>query len=625
MRRLLLKSFFTVAVLLLTAMPYFRAVDFGIVNYDDYQYARRVETTSGFTKENIRWAFLNTDEAIYMPLTWLSYMIDDVFAWRNTESGVDERRNRLAHGHSILIHALNAMLLFLLLDFLLLRSNVPCGGTGVTCLLVASIGSLAWSVHPLRVESVAWVASRKDVLSMFFLLTGLLAWCGFRAFLSRSSRASTKIALVAFVLTVISFVLGGLSKPSVMTFPALCFLMDAFMFRVVDLRGFLRPTVAFLKTLAVYVPHLLVAIVLAILAAYAQKMGGGTVDIGDVPFWWRCINAIAAYGVYLRNAVFPDSLGTMIVMRWPEWPRHLFWAAPLSLMVAGYGFKAMSGLLNGKLEGVNRWGLFAVLWFTIAISPMLGFSGFGYHAYADRFTYIPAIGLSISLSFILAILCKVGNRATMRLWLVLAVALIVAEGVICFRQVGFWANEQTLFERTLAVDGDDNSEAHLNLGIYHYQVSRNLTAATREFATAKALNPVRAARIGVYYIMALAESGRGEEAGELMPWLAEASRSFAGDVSGRMTPDYYLCRALWFASQGEGHGCAAAAREDVALCETVPSDDTRMLPYARGLVEHLLGNKERAIAEWRKMLAKPDTRNFVNYAFVTNWTFGEKP
>ena len=154
------------AVGVVAMLPFARSARYGLVNCDDYDYANYAELTRGVTAEGVRWAFTFTGEGIWMPLTWLSYMGDHALASR-LDGGDDkfgETAYHVMHAHSVALHGLNAALLFALLALLSGRRNWP----------LAALAALLWAVHPLRCESVDWVASRKDVLSMAGLLASLV-------------------------------------------------------------------------------------------------------------------------------------------------------------------------------------------------------------------------------------------------------------------------------------------------------------------------------------------------------------------------------------------------------------------------------------------------------------------
>ena len=200
-----------VAVFLIAALPFARTVRYGIVNCDDYDYVQHAAEPGGL------W---DVREAIWMPLTWLSYKADlGVAGWLDGDEGrpgaapaeAAYRRRaaayRLMHAHSVLVHAVNAVLLWCLLRLVLAR---VCGGGGARALdLVAGAAALFWAVHPLRCESVCWIASRKDVLSMAWLLLALILWVRGR-----------------WAAAVGSFALSAMCKPSAMVFTPLAFVLD---------------------------------------------------------------------------------------------------------------------------------------------------------------------------------------------------------------------------------------------------------------------------------------------------------------------------------------------------------------------------------------------------------------
>ena len=277
-----------VAIVLLSVLPFVSAVSYGYVDCDDYSYVfEHREVSGGLTAEGVKWAFTSLDEGIWMPLTWISYMIDDSVGGSPA----------IRHAHSILIHGLNAGLVFLVL--LALAREIE--KTGQTCFLnsivpVLALGcALFWGVHPLRCESVVWIASRKDVLSLFWMLISVLLWL-------LDGKKTWWMSLGAFVL-------AAMAKPSVMTLPVLLLVLDVFVRRHVRW-----------GRLCAYLP---VAVATGVLAAVAQRAGGATVELAHVSFLWRVLNAIAACGISLWHAVWPADLAVQCMVRYPDAPRFL--------------------------------------------------------------------------------------------------------------------------------------------------------------------------------------------------------------------------------------------------------------------------------------------------------------
>ena len=285
-------------VFLAAVLPFIRAVCYGIVNLDDYWYvAMHDPIIAGLGWDGIKFAFTSLDEAIWMPLTWISYMIDhSLFGIGNWGA---------FHAHSILLHGLNAVLVYLLL---LKIVGFMVGRNTLHLEFICAIAATIWACHPLRCESAVFIASRKDVLSLFFELLAILFWF-------RDGRRSYWASLFCFTL-------AGMAKPSVMTFPILCFLVDFF------IRRSARPFR--------YILPFAMAAALGWFAGFAQAAGGATEDVFGSPFWYKLVNAATSFGLYLWNTVWPLDLAPEYLIQWPEWPRLCFLGIPICVAVCGW-------------------------------------------------------------------------------------------------------------------------------------------------------------------------------------------------------------------------------------------------------------------------------------------------
>ena len=448
-----------------SVVPFLAAACFGIVNCDDYDYLK-------FAADSARSVF-GLEQAIFMPVTWLTYRLD-LFA----SSCLGVEAAHLMHVQSIFWHGLNAVLFCLVLT----RLFPSAGRVGIV------FAVLAWSCHPLRVESVVWVSSRKDVVSLCFLLGAWLAWLSCRR--SRSA--------AAYVLSLALMTIGCAAKPSAMVFPVMAALADLCLLGercLLTLRE--RPLAAL-----AYGPHLFVALVTAALASYAQGYGGAMDVQASVPLWWRLCNAVSSVGVYLVNSVLPLGLAPQCLIRWPGMPRAFLLNSAVCLAALGF-----AGLLLRRWRQSESRPIFCGLAvFLLTLVPFLGIVGFGLHAYADRFTYIPSLGLSIMLVWLFA---KAGRAA-----LPCGLALVVVLGVLTSRQTRPWADDGALWARTLEVDGPSNCEALINLGFYHYEFTHDLDRAADCLRRAYALNPKRCGRGLHVLLLALCEKGDREGARE---------------------------------------------------------------------------------------------------------------
>lgn len=501
------RSVYLAALLLILAVfaIYSQTARFGLINCDDYEYlVRSTAILPGFSSSGMDWAWgsRSLEHAIWMPLTWMSYMLDFTL-WGDAPWGV-------MHLHGVVLHALNAVLVFLLLRLLLKR----IGGERPTVLSFA-VAAL-WALHPLRVESVAWLASRKDVLSLAFELGAMIFWVKSLAHRSDSGRFCA-----LYGLSLLFFGLGALAKPSVMTFPVLQLCVDVFVLRRIRPKMYIVPGI--------------LTVIIAIEAAYAQSVGGATGDLGQIPLFWRILNAMSAYGVYLVNTVCPTALAPQCMSRFPELPRGILLGSVLSLSAAGYAAVRLLRLWLARTsvfarqpeDPMGEWTMageaslvFAgLLWFSLGIGPMLGIANFGYHAYCDRFTYIPAIGLSL----VVLGLVRRGGRFGVPLLALGAVAL----ASLSVRQVGFWRSEKSLWTQTLAVDGERNAVARIGLGIAAFELEHDLETCCAELKRVREINEGPYWNCVQVHVYALCELGRLEEANEALDWFRRAHQAYS--------------------------------------------------------------------------------------------------
>lgn len=490
----------------ITILAYIRCINYGMVDLDDYLYLTLPHDLN------------DVGEGIWMPLTWLSYRLDRLM-FGDWYGGF--------HLTSILIHAVNTLMVWRLLAELV--KEVGKGeGSGRINLLLPWIAAAIWAIHPLRCESVVFLASRKDVLSLFFELLALIFWV-------KGSQARGRSSLCCTACSVVFFAVGAMCKPSVMTLPLLCGLIDIFVYREVRVLRYVIPIV--------------LMVFLGGFAQWQQACAGATMDATHQPLWGRLLGACAAFGIYLRNAVWPQWLAPQCIKVWPRLPR--FWLPGLVLSATwawmmwrfiqraevarhfkdwwvkfckvgvdpsadraadggtrGTANSAFADILVIRFSHLSLVAL-GVIWFAVAVAPMLGISSFGYHAFADRFTYIPAIGLSIVICALAANsrICGVHSK----LILIGGFLVILVLGAVTWHQTGYWKDDKTLFSRTLEVDGWGNTCAHNVLANYYFEFPHDLEKCLEHFEIAESQNKGYVLTSWAVYMVALAEAGRASE------------------------------------------------------------------------------------------------------------------
>ena len=404
------------AVTLAIYMPV-RGHDF--LDYDDDFYVtNNYVVQHGLTWPDIQWAFTTFHASNWHPLTWISHMVDCELFGLN--SGAHHLMN-------VFFHAANALLLLVVL-WRMTRKVFPS-------FVVAAL--FAW--HPLHVETVAWLAERKDVLSTFFALLSLMFYV----------RYVQKRQRHCYWLSLFFFTCSLLSKPMFVTFPCVLLLLDFWPLERVSWDEF---QVSKLRPLLVEkIPHVFLTIVVCGMTLWAQRAGGAVATLESWSVSDRLENALSSLGCYLFKIAFPVDL----VAIYPLVP-----VSKTSLILAATALMAIS-IFFWKWR-TNRFGMAGWLWFLGTLVPVLGLVQVGHAAMADRYTYFPSIGLFMALVFGFEEWAK---QSLLRLrilmaaeWLILAICLCLTE-----YQLTFWRNTETLFRHTLAVT-PKNGAAHLVLG-----------------------------------------------------------------------------------------------------------------------------------------------------------------
>jgi tetratricopeptide (TPR) repeat protein len=408
----------------------------GFLAYDDDLYVTANPLVNeGLSLAKVGAAFTSLHAYNWHPLTWLSHMLDvSLF-------GMDPAAH---HEVSVALHALNAVLVFLALSSL----------TGTTWR--AAFAAALFALHPLRVESVAWIAERKDVLCATFGLAALWVWPRWARDGSRAAYAGS-LAL---------FALGLMAKPMLVTFPFLLLLLDYWPL------GRLRAASDTPRLALEKLPFLALALGSSAVTLFAQSVG-----ITPVPLATRIANAAVAYQEYLRHAFDPRALAVLYPYR-----SDLPWGEVAGAVALVLGVTALA-LWQAKRR---PWLLVGWLWFAGMLVPTLGVVQVGLQAYADRYTYLPGIGIGLVLAFALAELAEraVAARAAVT---AVAVAALAACVVQTRQQITYWQGTVSLFQHALEVTRD-NWFAHGELGIA--LASRGDTdGGKRELVAALAIYP----------------------------------------------------------------------------------------------------------------------------------------
>ncbi len=466
-----LRAALSLALVAATFAVYGRTAGHDFVDLDDrIVIVQNPLVLAGVTPESVMRAFREPAEANWVPLTWISLQLGYEL------HGLAPSGFLLGN---VALHALASVLLFLAL----LR-------------LTAAVWESAWiaalfALHPVHVESVAWAASRKDVLSGVFFMSTLLAWAHYAERPSPSRYLAVTLVLAC----------GLLSKPTLVTTPFVLWLLDFWpLDRLAGASGPRAVTRRVARLLLEKLPLLALSATASWVAYRVQESAGAVGAGAQIPFALRWMNALDAVRIYLAQSVWPSGLAV-------SYP-HPLGSLGLPRLVAAASLLALLTAL--ALAGLRRRPYLSVgwLWFLGMLVPVIGLVQVGIQPHADRYLYLPQIGLSLALAFF------VGGAVRGRPWLRTPVAaaaglVLAALALTALRQVGTFRDSITLQTHAVAVT-ERNLLAHYRLGDALQRAGR-LREAEHELRSALALAP-RHVKIRIALADVLAQSGRGEEA-----------------------------------------------------------------------------------------------------------------
>ncbi len=419
----------TGVILAVTVAVYAGSLNYGFIHLDDYDYVLdNSNVTKGITYESARWAFTTFHACNWHPLTWLSHMLDcELF-------GLDARGH---HMTNLLLHLASTLILFLLLH----------RATG--SLFRSAFVSAIFGVHPLHVESVAWISERKDVLSSFFWM------CATWSYICYAQRPATR----RYILVPLFFAMGLMAKQMLVTLPFVFLLLDYWPLKRFnlapasqrDLGGPGTNTLRFL--LWEKAPLFALSAAASAVVFIAQHTGGATASFDTIPFLTRLQNAILSYLLYIFKTAWPMKLA--VFYPYPE---------TISLWNAAGSAALLLAITAAVLFKARKFPYLATgwLWYVGTLIPVIGLVQIGAQAHADRYTYLPMIGLLILTVWgasDVANRLKLGGIFTLSA----AGAALVVLTIAGYNQASYWRDSITLFTRTIAVTGN-NWMAHNSLG-----------------------------------------------------------------------------------------------------------------------------------------------------------------
>lgn len=395
------KFLLTFPLILITICIYWQTGTHGFYAYDDVGYvAINDMVLKGITAEGVAWTFSSFYAANWHPVTWLSHMLDiQLF-------GINASGHHLVN---VFFHVLNTSLVFLVLFKL------------TSALWRSFAVALLFAIHPLHVESVAWVAERKDLLSGLFFLLSLLVWESY----------TRKQTIIRYVCTLLLFTLGLMSKPMLVTLPFILLLLDWWPLGRFDTH---KPAWLFTEK----IPFFLLAACSSVVTYIAQNQGGAVVSFNNSPLTYRLANAVISYGVYLRKMVWPNDL----VVFYP-FLNSIHW---LPLAAWGVSF-VVASITFFRIRKQYPYVMVGWLWYLGMLFPVIGVIRVGAQAMADRYTYLPLLGPFIMIIWGTA---EAATRPARKVVIVASAAIVMTVlSFLAWQQVGYWKSDIILFSRVL--------------------------------------------------------------------------------------------------------------------------------------------------------------------------------
>ena len=510
----------SVLIFFVTGVAFLSAAHFGLAPCDDpYYVANGPAIQNGLSFSGLSFALTDVDQGIWMPLSYLSFMLDYSIGWGF--GGM--------HIQSIFWHGINAVLFYFLLLHLFKNRTA------------AILAALFWSIHPLRVESVVWIASRKDVLSTFFLLCALSAWL-----------KAEKDNIVWIAVSIVLFTFGVMAKPSIMVFTVFAIAID---FLVTNNR----------KDPRIYYALIGISILIAYFASWQQSMGGATQAANQIPIWYRLMNAVASLTVYLGNIVWPRNLAMQCMIRYPDLPRFNYIGLTCLICICAIlakiavprlirFFKTQdveSLLVGGTSENVI---LAACVVFFGSLVPFLGIVGFGIHAFADRFTILPTLGLSMLIAYLIS---KARNNIVL-----LSSVTLFPLWYACYCQTQYWRDNGILISHTLEVDRQENSEMQRTLALHIWENEHDMEKVYVHLK--KAYDSVRneaekeqMASVSCHFLIeACYDTGRADEAEDLYYWFRKINNKIYGNMGDGI--EFMMAEVLFLLNSNQHDGIAQA-------------------------------------------------------------------
>ncbi len=571
----------TAAILIATVtfLIYLPALQNDFVRWDDHEYVYENADIRSINFKFLVWIF-GFHVSNWHPLTWLSHAIDYA-VWGSNPMG--------HHLSSIILHSANTFLLGILVVYLFLykspsrsaipdiNSKLPAGAA-----ITAGVTALLFGIHPAHVESVAWIAERKDVLCAFFILLSLIFYVRYVADQKRSS----------YLLGLIFFGLALMSKPMAVTLPAVLVVLDIYPFRRLNLSADFKTRK---KIFIEKAPFFILSLISAVLTILAQSARGAIRGFEAFPLTDRIIIAIKGVFFYLGKMIFPAGLS-------PYYP----YPKNISFLSYEYFIPAilfLAATIFCVIAWKRGWKFFMATWafYVITLLPVIGIIQVGEQAAADRYTYIPSIGpfLLIGLG-----VSSIRERLNKKVIVLLpAILIFVLLGRLTVDQIKVWKNSITLWTRVLE-QFPDHERAYANRA-QHYREVKDYSAEIKELTIAIKMNEKDDyySNRGVAYLM-LGDSRNG---------LKDLTRAI--ELNPAFFPAYFnRCKADF--SLGEYHGAVQDCSKAVEI-----EPENALAYFGRGIAYRAIKEYQKAIHDFdRAIEIKPGYLEAYNERGAT---FGE--
>jgi Tfp pilus assembly protein PilF len=487
---------------------YWPVTRYEFVNFDDIGYIiQNRHVQHGFNWDDIRWAFTSFYAGNWHPLTWLSHTLD----WQlyHLKSGGHHLTN-------VVLHAINTVLLFIVLLRLTQQGKAPNSkavssvrcqgpeGNGASTFWACAIVAGLFGLHPMHVESVAWIAERKDVLSTFFFLLTIWAYAkyvsGVRCQEEPEVQSSKFVPGLFYILALLFFALGLMSKPMLVTTPFVLLLLDYWPLRRVA-SGEWRVTRAnsqtpklsnsqtpILPLLLEKLPFFALSAAESALTFFAQRHTGAVASTAAAPIETRIFNAIISYGAYVKKMFWPGAMAVYYPFR--EHPELGEIAGGVLVLLIGTAVAIGWGRRRPYLA-------FGWFWFVGTLVPVIGLVQVGLQSMADRYTYIPYIGLFVAIVWLIRDLVVARgpcSRGLVVTWSVVlwsaAIGILAACGVSAAHQVRYWQTSEMLWRQAVNVTSG-NVVARQNLGSALVE-QRRFAEGAEQFEEALKIKPMYA-------------------------------------------------------------------------------------------------------------------------------------